>query len=167
MKAAQPSLLAAAGLKGNAARFLQGLLSALFWTEDSAAAERLIEAARASGVLPSAPVYEALIRIGQGRTGEAQQQIDALERAGLRAPALHYLRARAAAAQGQDKEALQHLAQVALSGSRDAEWTPAAILLEGGIYKRNGQDEAAKFAAAELTERYPGGYWSRRAEDLK
>jgi tetratricopeptide (TPR) repeat protein len=168
LKAAQASLLSAAGLKGNAGGFLQGLLSAYFWLGEYASAEQLIAAARTSGVLlPSAPVYEALIRIGQGRTEEAQQQLAALEQAGPRSAALYYLLATAAAAQGQDKEALQHLAQIALSGGRDAEWTPAAILLEGGIYKRNGQDKAAAYAAAELTERYPGGYWSRRAEELK
>jgi len=167
LRAAQASLLSAARLKGNAAGFLQGLISAYVWLGEESSAEQLIEAARASGALPSAPVYEALIRIGQGRTEEAQKQMDALEQAGLRSPALNYLRARAAAAQGRDKEALQHLAQVALSGSRDPEWTPAAILLEGEIYKRTGPGEAAAYAAAELKERYPGGYWSRRAEELK
>ena len=166
LKEMQPSLLAAAGLKGNAGVWLQALLRAYFWQGDYASAEELIQAPGAAGILPASPVYEALIRIGQNRPDESERLLASLDLPDGR-PVTAYVHAQAAFAQEQYKEALQHLAQVALAGSRDSEWTPASIWLEGLIYKKTGQDEAAAYAARELTERYPGGYWSRRAEELK
>jgi hypothetical protein len=44
---------------------------------------------------------------------------------------------------------------------------PAATFYEGVSYKRTGYLEAAGNVSKELTEKYPGGYWSRRAEELK
>jgi hypothetical protein len=74
--------------------------------------------------------------------------------------------ARLAFEREQYTEALQHLAQGSLAHSRDAEWTPAAVFLEGTIYKKTGQAEAAAYAAEELALGWPESIWSRRAAEL-
>ncbi len=68
---------------------------------------------------------------------------------------------------GEYTEALQHLAQVSLTHSRDSERMPAAVFLEGMIYKKTGQTNAAAYVAEELTLGWPESVWSRRAAELK
>ena len=82
-------------------------------------------------------------------------------------PMKEYLQARLAFERGQYTEALQHLAQVENFGGRDSEWLPASVFLEGMVYKKTGQTEAATFAAQELVLGWPESVWSRRAEELK
>lgn len=67
---------------------------------------------------------------------------------------------------GEYTEALQHLAQVSLAHRRDSEVTPAAVFLEGMIYKKTGQTNAAAYVAEELTLGWPESVWSRRAAEL-
>jgi Flp pilus assembly protein TadD len=74
--------------------------------------------------------------------------------------------ARIAFDRGEYTEALQHLAQVALTNSRDFDQMPDAVFLEGLIYQKTGQTEAAAYVADELKFGWPESVWSRRAAEL-
>jgi len=82
-------------------------------------------------------------------------------------PEEQFQRAQAAYDQGEYTEALQQLAQVSLAHSRDSAKTPSAVFLEGMIYKKTGQTNAAAYVAEELTLGWPESVWSRRAAELK
>jgi hypothetical protein len=68
---------------------------------------------------------------------------------------------------GQYTEALQQLVPVMVTADRNAEWFPAALFLEGLIYQKTGQTEAAAYTADELSLGWPDSVWGRRAAELK
>jgi hypothetical protein len=129
-----------------------------------------IPAAEAAGSLPKPPpvLHQIFGLMEQNRMEEASVLLETVrDSVSGFSPMKEYLSARLAFERGQYTEALQHLAQAENSGGRDSEWLPASVFLEGMIYKKNGQPEAAAYAAEELRLGWPGSVWSRRTEELK
>lgn len=114
------------------------------------------------------PESAFLSLLDQNKFDEAETFLTSLDgKEGLAPVAIEYARARLAFGREQYTEALQHLAQISLLHGRDAELTPAAVFLEGQIYKKTGQTNAVAYVAKELTLGWPGSMWSRRAAELK
>lgn len=115
-----------------------------------------------------AALDQTLKLLDQNRTEEAAVLFETVRNTEAGSSTMgKYLSARLDFERGQYTEALQQLAQVMISGERNSEWLPAAVFLEGMIYKKNGQAEAAACAAEELTLGWPESIWSRRAAELK
>lgn len=116
----------------------------------------------------TAVLNQVLGLLDQNRTDDAAVLLETvLKTDSAVSPMKEYLQARLAFAREQYTVALQHLAQVENFGGRDSEWLPASVFLEGMVYKKTGQTEAAAFAAQELVLGWPESVWSRRAEELK
>ncbi|HNX53056.1 MAG TPA: hypothetical protein PKI68_04860 [Pontiellaceae bacterium] len=115
----------------------------------------------------TAVLNQVLGLLDQSRTDDAAALLEKVPQADAFSPMKEYLQARLAFERGQYTEALQHLAQVENFGGRDSEWLPASVFLEGMVYKKTGQTEAAAFTAQELVLGWPESVWSRRAAELK
>jgi hypothetical protein len=157
-------------LPGNLEEFLILQMKVQFWTgqysEAAATAEVLKRRASPSAGLGA--LYAVLVLIEQGRTADAEAAFKAIGHPeSVSAPMDLFIRARLAMAAREYRGSLQLLARIVAGHSRDPEWMPAATFYEGVSYKRTGYLEAAGNVSKELTEKYPGGYWSRRAEELK
>jgi tetratricopeptide (TPR) repeat protein len=129
-----------------------------------------VKAAVTNAVAPTALFPEEQFRtlLEQNRLDEAATLLASLEnKEGIAHGITGYARARLAFERGQYTEALQHLAQIQGFNNRNSEELPAAVFLEGMIYKKNGQTNAAAFAAEELMLGWPESVWSRRTEELK
>ncbi len=111
-------------------------------------------------------LHQVLGLVDQNRLDEASVLFETVRNTAGTSPMGKYLVARLAFERGQYTEALQHLSQVMLSGGRNSEWLPAAVFLEGMIYKKNGQPEAAAYAAEELVLGWPESVWARRRAEL-
>jgi len=157
-------------LPGNLEEFLILQMKVQFWTgqysEMAATAAALSR--RESPAADLGALYEVLVLIERGRTADAEAAFKAMGRPdAVSAPMALFIRARLAMAAREYREALQLLARIVAGHSRDPEWMPAATLYEGLSYKRTGYLDAAGNVSKELIGKYPGGYWSRRAEELK
>lgn len=105
--------------------------------------------------------------LDQNRTDEAAALLETLPQAGSASvPLKDYLCARLAFARGQYTETLNALARAQMAGRPGDEWLPAAIFLEGMVYKKTGPATAAASAAEELKRGWPDSEWSRRAAEL-
>ena len=163
------SLLAASDFPGNASDLLRWLLRACFWQGEYSSVQEINQSLRANHPMAAlSSFYETLGLLEQNRLDEASARLAVLE-TGNRIPPfmIEYVRARIAFDRKQYTEALQYLANVTLAHSRDSEWTPAGVFLEGMIYKKTGQTETVAYVAEELTLGWPESIWSRRAAELK
>jgi len=159
-----------AALPGNLEEFLIFQMKAQFWTGQYSAMEITAEALkrRRSPAADLGALYNVLVLIEQRRSADADAAFKAIGRPDeVSAPMALFIRARLAMEDRNFREALRLLARVVVLYSRDPEWVPAATLYEGLSYKRTGHVASAGNVSRELKERYPGGYWSRRAEELK
>ena len=159
-----------ADLPGNLDGFLVWQMKVQFWSGqyDGMKATAEILSRRKSPAADLSALYDVLVQIEQGQPGQARDTFKAMGRPEeVSAPMTLFVQARLAMADRNYREALQNLGRMVALHGRDPEWMPAATLYEGLAYKRTGYLEAAGNIFKELTERYPGGYWSRRAEELK
>ncbi len=121
-----------------------------------------------ASVSPEVTLRQVLGLMDQNRMNEAFALLETVpksENNGL--PLQNYLFARRSYERGEYTTALQYLAQVTTSFDRNSEWLPAALFLEGMVYRKNGQAEAVTYVAKELVLGWPESDWSRRAEELK
>ncbi|HNX53051.1 MAG TPA: hypothetical protein PKI68_04835 [Pontiellaceae bacterium] len=157
-------------LPGNLDVYLTWQMKVQFWNGHYAEMAQTVDLLKRRNA-PSAGlagIYSALALIEQNRPAEAAQIVSALDNAeAISAPAALFVRARLAMAKKEHREALQMLARIVVLHDKDPEWMPAATLYEGLIYSRTGCPEAAGNIANELIGKYPDGYWSRRAAELK
>ena len=157
-------------LPGNLDVYLTWQMKVQFWNGRYAEMNRTADLLRQRNASPAGltGMYTALALIEQKRDAEAAQVFAAVDNAeAVSAPMALFVRARLAMAKREYRQALQHLARIVVSYDRDPEWMPAATFYEGLIDKRTGCLEAAGSVAKELIEKYPDGYWSRRAAELK
>ena len=159
------SLLAAALLQGNSSDWLRMLFRAQFHSGDVAAMRSTVQALRTAGspLAVEAVPYEILALIDENRIAEATKAFNA-----LRPPenaAAEFIRARLAAAGGDYKGALQHLARLQAFHYREQEWIPGALFYEGLVSKQVDMPEASGFAVRELQTLYPASRWCQMAKD--
>lgn len=159
------SLIAAASLQGNAADWFLMLFRAQFHSGDYVAVRSTVQTLRAAGspLAGETAPYEILTVIEDNRIAEATKAFEALNPADT--AAAEFIRARLAAAGGNNKTALQHLARLQAFHYREQEWMPGALFYEGLVSKQADMPEAAGFAALELKTLYPASRWCQMTKD--
>jgi tetratricopeptide (TPR) repeat protein len=155
---------------GNLDSYLIWQMKAQFWTGQYAGVIETANLLKQRNPAQSGPagMYIALALIEQNRADDARLVFAAADNAEAgSSPEALFVKARLAMEKREYREALQHLARMVVFYGRDSEWMPAATLYEGLVYKRTGYLETAGNVAKEMNDLYSGGYWSRRAGELK
>ncbi len=157
-------------LPGNLDVYLTWQMKVQFWNGRYAEMNKTVDLLRKRNAPSSGltGMYTTLAMAEQNRNDDAAKIFAAVDKAdAISEPMALFVRARLAMTKREYRQALQYLARVVILHDKDTEWVPAATLYEGLVYKRTGYLEAAGNVAKELVERYPDGYWTRRAEELK
>jgi len=159
-------------LPNNLDEYLIWQLRAQYWGEKYEEVEgtaKLMEVINASEKhIAEARMYNVVALFDAGKSQEAIDAFEKIENPEEFSPAMtEYIRARIAEANKDYRQALMYISNVIAFHSRDAEWMPVVTLLEGKIYKKTGNLEAAKNVADELILGYPDSRWSREGEELK